>query len=138
MGMTYHTGFRSLRLGGYIQNFGVDSKYLNDTFKMPMIFRFGLAGEILGTTEDQNRLTMAVEVLHPSNYSERIHIGSEYAFKNRFIFRAGYKCNYDLGGLTLGLGLRHPANERAMGVDISYTDYGDLNSVLRFTMNATF
>lgn len=41
LGMLYPTGFRSFRLGGYVHNFGVDSRYIGDSFKMPMVFRLG-------------------------------------------------------------------------------------------------
>lgn len=138
IGMLYFTEFGSMRIGGSIQNFGVDSEYLDDTFKMPMIFRLGAAGELLGSMEATHRLTLAVEALHPSNYTERLHIGSEYAFRNTVFLRGGYKFNYDEGGITAGLGFRWPSNQYTARIDISYTDFGLLGSVLRFGLNASF
>lgn len=136
MGMMYHTGFRSLRIGGYIQHFGVDAKYFDDTFKMPMVFKLGAATEIFGTVKATNYLTLAIEALHPSNYTERIHIGTEYGFQNHLFLRAGYKFNYDLGGLCGGLGLKWTSAGHSLGIDVSYSDFGVLNSVIRFSLSA--
>ena len=138
VGMLYFTEFGSMRLGGYIQNFGVDATYLSESFKMPMLFRLGVAGEVLGDFESNHRLTLAVEAIHPSNYTERVHIGAEYAFQNIVMLRSGYKFNYDEGGFTAGLGLQWPSEGYKTRVDISYTDFGLLGSVLRFGLNATF
>lgn len=138
MGMLYFTEFGSLRIGGSIQNFGVDSEYLDDTFKMPMIFRLGVAGELLGSYESTHRLTLAAEALHPSNYTERLHFGTEYAFRNTVFLRTGYKFNYDEGGLTAGLGFCWPSDSYKARIDMSYTDFGLLGSVLRFGLNASF
>lgn len=45
-GILYYTGLGSLRLGAMIQNFGVDTKYKNEPFKMPSNLKLGLAGEL--------------------------------------------------------------------------------------------
>jgi len=138
MGMVYRTGFRSLRLGGYIQNFGVDSKYVGDTFKMPIIFRLGIAMEVLGSPDSPTRLTLALDALHPSDYSERLHAGAEYWFQNFIALRGGYKFNYDDESYTTGIGLRWRQQQTSWGIDISYTDYGRLGSVLRFGLSGNF
>lgn len=138
LGMVYRTQFQSLRLGGYIQNFGVDSKYVGDTFKMPMIFRLGLALEIFGNLAAPNRLTLALEALHPSDYTERLHLGGECWLQNLVALRFGYKFNYDEEGLTAGIGLKWQANQKIIGIDLAYTDYGRLDSVVRLTTSAGF
>ncbi len=137
-GMVYRTGFRSLRIGGYVQNFGVDSKYIGDTFKMPTVFRLGVATEVLGNAETPTRLTLAVEALHPSDYTERLHLGGEYWLQNFLALRGGYKLNYDEEGWTAGAGLKWQTHGRTVGLDLAYTDYGRLASVSRFTFVAAF
>ncbi|NOX87739.1 MAG: PorV/PorQ family protein [Calditrichaeota bacterium] len=132
MGMVYQTQFRSFRLGGYIQNFGVDAKYIGDSFKMPMIFRLGGAMEVIGDRQSPTRLTIALDALHPSDYSERLHIGGEFWLRNTLCLRAGYKFNYDEEGLTTGAGLRWKWQKYSFAMDMGYTDYGRLGSVLRF------
>ncbi|MGQ9560803.1 MAG: PorV/PorQ family protein [Candidatus Oleimicrobiaceae bacterium] len=137
-GMVYLTGWRSLRIGGYVQSFGVDSKYIGDTFKMPTIFRLGVASEVLGSTDGPTRLTLTAEALHPSDYTERLHLGGEYWFQNFLAVRGGYKCNYDEEGWTAGVGLRWKTGGGALGLDMAYTGYGRLGSVSRFTLIASF
>ena len=138
IGMVYLTRFRTLRIGGYIQNFGVDSKYIGDTFKMPMIFRLGATMELLGDTNTPNRLTVAVDALHPSDYSERLHVGAEGWLQNLIALRVGYKFNYDEEGLTAGLGIKWKMSQNQLALDLAYTDYSRLESVLRVSLNAQF
>jgi len=132
LGMVYQTRFRSFRLGGYIQNFGVDAKYIGDSFKMPMIFRLGCAMEVWGNQNTANRLTLAIDALHPSDYSERLHVGSELLLHHSLLLRFGYKFNYDEEGLTAGAGLRWQWQDYDFALDAGYTDFGRLGSVLRF------
>ncbi len=138
LGMMYHTGFHSLRIGGYIQNFGVDSEYFDDNFKMPMIFRLGAAAEIFGAIGQRHRLTLATEALHPSNYSERLHVGLEYCFIRKVFLRGGYKFNYDLGGFSAGAGIRWPSSRFNLQLDGAYSDFAELGSVLRFGLNVRY
>ncbi|MCD6377009.1 MAG: PorV/PorQ family protein [Caldisericaceae bacterium] len=135
MGMVYQTRFRTFRLGGYIQNFGIDAKYIGDSFKMPMIFRLGCAMELFGNQKTADRLTIAVDALHPSDFSERLHIGSELLLRKVLLLRAGYKFNYDEEGLTAGAGLRWAWQQYGFSLDMGYTDFGRLGSVLRFGLS---
>ncbi len=138
LGMVYSTGFRSLRLGGYLQNFGVDSRYIGDSFKMPMVFRLGAAMELLGRPGSAYCLILAADALHPSDYSERLHAGTELWLANVVAIRAGYKFNYDEDGLTTGCGLRKRTDHGSVGFDLAYTDYRRLQSVLRMSFCAEF
>jgi hypothetical protein len=138
IGMVYYTNFHSLRIGGYIQNFGVDSKYIGDTFKMPTIFRLGAAAEIIGDIDSPTRFTLLLDALHPSDYTERINLGMEMWVKNVLAIRGGYKFNYNEEGLTLGLGMKWRTSSipfQQISFDLSYTDYGRLEYVSRFSFN---
>jgi opacity protein-like surface antigen len=138
IGVIYCTQFHSLRIGGYIQNFGVDSKYIGDTFKMPTTFRLGAAAELVGDPNAPTRLTLSVDALHPSDYTERLNVGTEYWIQNILALRAGYKFNYDEEGWTLGMGLKWKPNQNILNIDIAYTYYGRLESVSRFSTNIAF
>lgn len=138
LGMVYTTGFRSLRLGGYVQNFGVDSRYIGDSFKMPMVFRLGAAMELLGSTSSQYRLTLAADALHPSDYSERLHVGAECWLADLVALRTGYKFNYDEEGLALGFGVKKRTGRGLLCFDLAHTDYHRLQSVLRVSFSAEF
>ena len=44
IGTIYHTGWRDLRLGFALQHFGPDMKFINKTFRTPLLFRVGATG----------------------------------------------------------------------------------------------
>jgi hypothetical protein len=40
-GVIYNTGFNSLKIAATFQNFGVETKFINDVFKMPTVLKLG-------------------------------------------------------------------------------------------------
>ncbi|MCD6099463.1 MAG: PorV/PorQ family protein [Candidatus Marinimicrobia bacterium] len=138
VGMIYLSRNERFRIGGYMQNFGVDTKYIGDSFKMPMIFRLGVSGELLGKINTPSRLTVAVDAIHPSDYSERLNVGLEYCFKSRLFLRGGYKFNYDEEGWTAGFGTLLSSKSGLVNVDVSYACFGRLGNVTRVSVNIGF
>jgi hypothetical protein len=138
VGIIYFTGFRSLRIAGVIQNFGVDSKYIGDTFKMPSVFKLGIAGEILGEHNTPTRLSISVEALHPSDSPEKLNFGVEYTFKNFLSLRGGYKFNYDEENFTFGFGLAGFNIGVPVNFDFAFVNFSRLGSVLRIGIGAEF
>ncbi len=147
-GMIYFTGFRSLRIAGGIQNLGVDARFSGalsnggtlegDNFSMPVCLKLSAAMEVIGTYDSPTRLTLAVEGLHPSDYPERVNVGTEFWYKDLFAIRGGYKFNYDEEGLTAGIGLNGKPFGYPDEFDVSYTDYGRLGYVVRFSLSLRF
>ncbi len=129
-GMVYNTGFHTLRIGGVVRNFGVDAKYLEGLFKMPTEFRLGASMDVFGDETSMNRITAAVEAVHPSDNNERVNAGIEYWFDNVIALRAGRKWNYDEEKWTAGAGLRW----YKLMFDAAYADYGRLGAVVRLTL----
>ena len=150
IGTQYLTGFRSLRMGLAIQNFGpeltpagkfqdiigFDSKTqtysVADTagfksYQMPMTFRAGIAMEVLERPGHVS--TVAADVLHPSDNVERIHLGVEYMLLNVLALRGGYVVNADAQRFTLGTGL----DLGVVSFDYAYLDYGIISSVQTFS-----
>lgn len=144
-GMIYFTGFRSLRIAGGIQDLGVDARFNGplaggsslegDNFSMPVCLKLSAAMEVIGTYDSPTRLTLAVEGLHPSDYPERINVGTEFWYMNMIALRAGYKFNYDEEGLTAGIGLNGKPFGYPDEFDVSYTAYGRLGYVVRFSLS---
>jgi hypothetical protein len=132
-GMLYYTGLGSLRIAAAVQNFGTNSKFINDEFKMPAVFRLGAAGELIGGYESEYRLTLITEALHPNNADERVNVGAELSWKNIFTIRGGYKFFYDEETFSVGLGL-NPQMDIPMNFDFAYADYGRLGNILRFSL----
>jgi len=119
-GVHYNTGWRGLRLGMSIVNFGPDlsfsgdlldftrdpgyewpwtreelpGTYLTETFPLPVIFRFGLAYDFLRT--DNSYLAGAIDLNHYNDVNEKVNIGLEYSIKPLY-FRGGYILNADAG-----------------------------------------
>lgn len=138
VGVLYFTGFRSLRIAGAIQNFGVDSKYIGDSFKMPVMFKLGIAGEIIGEYNQPTKLSLMIEALHPSDSPEKLNLGIEYSYKNFLSLRGGYKLNYDEENFTLGLGLNGSSARIPVNLDFSYLNFNRLGSVVRVGVGIEF
>lgn len=136
-GMLYDTGFRSLRIGALLQNFGTDARYVEDPFRMPVSFRLSTAMEVLGRADAPNRLTVSAEALHTNNSQQRLHVGAEYAVVPAVALRGGYKLGYDEESFALGLGLQVPGRSR-LAFDVSYLPVHRLGTTLGFGLRAAW
>jgi hypothetical protein len=67
IGFLYQTGFSSLRIGAFLQNFGLESKYAEEKFKMPQQLRLGISGEVWGSMASPNHITLLAEAVHPND-----------------------------------------------------------------------
>jgi hypothetical protein len=104
---------------------------------MPIVFRLG--SSIKMVERGPHAALAAVEFSHPPDNAERGNFGSEYAFKDFFFLRGGYKFNYDSEGLTGGAGVKFPASTAATArLDYSWTDFETLGSVHRFSAELSF
>ena len=117
-GVHYNTGWRNLRLGMSIVNFGPDLKYsggllnfthdpnwswpwtreaipgtyLTETFPLPVTFRFGMAYDFFHT--DNTYLTAALDLNHFNDVNEKVNFGLEYRY-SVVSLRGGYILNTD-------------------------------------------
>jgi len=157
VGTLYRTPFNDLIISAAIFNFGgamklegrdlqfnddpndnintgpnnIPAAYSTDEFALPLMFRFGLAMDIVQSR--YIRLSAAVDAIHPNDNSEYLNLGSEFAFDELVFLRIGYRqlfMNNSEGGLTFGAGLKYYFNDN-FGVFINYAfaDYGRLKSV---------
>ncbi len=132
-GVLYYTGLGSFRIAVTIQNFGTNTKFINDEFKMPSMLRLGVAGEILGDFNSEYRITLLGEALHPNDGEEKVNIGTELSWQNILTLRAGYKFFYDEESYSFGVGL-NPKLTVPMTFDFAFADYGRLGNILRLTL----
>lgn len=140
-GIRYETGFRTIQIASSVQNFGPDVKYAVESYPVPLLFRVGIAADLVGqnglflTGRDDNQLRAAVDIFHPNDYAQQIHYGIEYEFAHILSIRGGYKFFYDNDGLTLGAGLQHGLGDLGLAVDYSYGSMGTyLDKVQRISM----
>lgn len=132
-GVLYYTGLGSLRIAASLQNFGTNSKFIADEFKMPIMLRLGAAAEVLGDKNSDYRITLIAEALHPTDADERINFGTEISWNEMVTLRAGYKFFYDEESFSIGFGL-NPKLSIPFSTDFSFADYGRLGNILRFTL----
>lgn len=137
IGAIYETGFRHLQIAVAAQHFGPDIKMLRDTFRMPLLFKLGMADDIFYT--ENNRLTLVVDLIHPTDNTERMSFGMEYGFFDWVFLRGGYRLNSDLGEWSFGGGLQQSLIGVEGSLDYSYTDFGEImGSVNRLSVSFNF
>jgi hypothetical protein len=124
-------------------NYQVDTRLKTESWPLPLNFRVGIAMDIAGPGDSffrmgNNRLTLAVDGVHPNDNVERVNLGSEYAWNETIFARAGYKINYDLEKWTFGGGLKFDFGPHIMHFDVALVDFGDLGKVTRFSAEMSF
>jgi hypothetical protein len=136
-GLTFDTGYRSLKLAAVIRHFGREIKYVDKSYPMPQTFTLGISGNLLSPSQfllfpsEDHRLLLSYDLSHPRDYDQQHHLGAEYSFREVIFLRAGYKFNYDEEGLTLGFGLK----AGRLRFDYSYAQFGEyFHSVHRFSI----
>ncbi|MEO0074693.1 MAG: PorV/PorQ family protein [candidate division WOR-3 bacterium] len=156
LGLLYHTGFKSLRIGAAVTNFGSSmaytglavefqdtsyqikprARYVTTANPLPTTFRFGIAYDLIDMPD--NTLTFALDVLHPNDINETVNFGFEYIFRKIFFLRSGYILNTDLKyseamkyqtGLSAGAGFMTDLTPGVtLRIDYCYRDMGFLKA----------
>jgi hypothetical protein len=148
VGSIYAIGWRNVRLGMSITNFGpplspsgtfvapggVQSDY--GSYSLPTIFKFGVADDLLATHD--LRLTGDFELNHPADAVESFHLGGELLLRNLLALRGGYDFTSDLPGLALGAGFRGSTGPVYTLLDYAYRDGGDLGPVHVLSLGVNF
>lgn len=137
IGTIYKTGFRNLQLGFAFQHYGPDMKIADLLFRTPLLFRVSAVDDVFRWKNQ--RLTLAAELIHPTDNNEIINIGLEYELLNMIALRGGYRVNVDEGNLSFGFGINPPA---VIGVgthfDYSMVSFGNIfGEIHQFTLSFT-
>lgn len=165
IGTLFISPFNDLRIGFSISNFGtkmrmtgddllvqvdidptisgnnetINAKLETDEFDLPLLFRFGLAMDVLRTAS--NRVTLSADALHPNDNAESVNVGGEYQFQNLIALRGGYRSLFlpdSEEGFTAGAGLNYRFPGFGFRVDYAYEDFGRLNNIQKFTIQLQF
>jgi hypothetical protein len=140
LGFLYDTGYRSVRIGASMQNFGPNVRYALESNPVPLSLRVGIAANLIGTealldTDDDVRLSAAFELFQPNDYAQQAHAGMELVFGETIALRVGSKFGYDADGFTMGLGVRRPMAGVGFTFDYSFASLRyQLGSVHRLSM----
>ena len=119
----------------------INALYETDQFPLPLIFRVGIAGELLES--EKTRLSFGLDALHPNDNTESMNAGLEFAYAETFFLRSGYATLFRDAteeGLTLGGGIyyRLGKSNTKLKLDYSYTDFGRFDFIQRLTIGLRF
>ncbi len=136
IGAYYNTGFRSLRIGFAITNFGPDAKFITEDAQIPINFHFGLAYDFLEAYP--HNLVLALDGSHPNDNVERYDVGMEYAYNDMFFLRSGYQFEYDAQSYAFGGGAKIPLGFSTTALDYAYQDLDRLGNCHRISLTIEF
>ncbi|MFA7289069.1 MAG: PorV/PorQ family protein [Melioribacteraceae bacterium] len=166
MGVTYVTPFDGIVLAMSISNFGTKMKldgtsslvlydpdqnssgnngnipsYLQtDEWELPLNFRVGLAYDLIKS--DMHKFLIAVDAMHPSDDYESVNIGGEYTFNDMISLRGGMKSIFlqdSEESFAVGVGIKQMLlGNLTFKIDYSYSDFGRLKDVQKFSLTIMF
>jgi opacity protein-like surface antigen len=118
----------------------VNAQYEMGQFDLPLMFRVGISTDAI--RDDNSRLTLAVDAVHPNDNTEYMNSGVEYTWGNLVSVRAGYKSAFERGGeqgLTVGGGLEYAMSSTlSILADYAYQDFGRLKAVHYFSVSVKY
>jgi len=118
----------------------INSDIQLDAFELPLMFRFGVSVDAVKSNE--NRVTLAVDAVHPNDNSEYLNTGLEYTWQEIVFIRGGYKNLFEKDGeqgLTLGFGINYRIIEAfRIKLDYAYQEFGRLKNVQYFSLGVRF
>ena len=124
-------------------NFNPDARLTAQEYPLPLIFRVGLAMDVVGGTDpviqsEDYRLTFATEGTHLNDNNERFNIGSEISWTETVFVRGGYKINYDTEKWALGMGVKIPIGNQNVIFDYAFVEFENLGNVSQFSVGLSF
>ncbi|MBP7461443.1 MAG: PorV/PorQ family protein [Candidatus Delongbacteria bacterium] len=160
IGTLFITQWHGLRLGASLYNFGTAMKMQGqdlmiyydpdatktgnndkiisyqgtDEWELPMNFQAGLAVNVV--ERSYHRLSLSVDLLHPSNNSESINAGLEYGLNRLVFLRCGWASAFQKDseeGATFGAGLKKRLGGSYLVIDYAYSDFSRLENTQRFS-----
>ena len=159
VGTYYWTGLGSARFAVVVTNFGGDvspsgtvTEFNGQTvnsfqsFSPPTQFKIGFAMEPY--QDEQQHVTTSLELNHPNDNAENLHLGVEYQWHQWLWLRTGLKRTIGerlLGGdntsandYTAGFGVAVPTSVTNVHLDYAYANFNALGSVHRISVAFSF
>jgi hypothetical protein len=159
LGGMLHTGFKGMRLGIMMSNFGgklklsgrdlivrsndASANLSTESWPLPISFRIGLAMDLMGLKEglvlrESQRLTLLVDGYNVNDAPESMGIGLEYSWNEYFSLRSGYRINHDTEGFSAGMGVFFPVQSWMIQADYGLSNMADLGYVQRIGLGIRF
>lgn len=165
IGTLFTTNFYGLRIGASLTNFGIDmrmkgedlfvyhdidqtqlgnndkifAELQTDSWPLPLTFQVGVAMELMNNSI--HRLTIALDAVQPTDNTESMNIGIEYAMREWAFLRAGYHSLFlqdSEEGLTLGAGISLQYAKIPLRLDYSFSEFGQLKDIQWFSAGIVF
>jgi hypothetical protein len=159
IGTYYWTGLGSSRFAVVVSNFGSDVSPSGEvtafsgeklgsfqSFSPPTQFKIGFAMEPLQT--ENSHVTTSLELNHPNDNAENVHIGIEYQWEQWLWLRTGVKRtigeplfgrdNSSSNDVTFGLGIATMVSSNRVNVDYAFANYNTLGGVHRVSVGFSF
>jgi hypothetical protein len=126
-GLMYQMDWKNLMIAMSARNFSESLKYAEEQFELPLTFRMGVSADMA------ENLSVSFVNERPRDYFTTYRVGVEYSLMDMLDIRAGFVTPSDEAGVNLGVGFKLAG----LGVDVSYTDFGVFDSVMRFGVQYT-
>ncbi len=161
IGTLYQIGFRDLRLGMSVTNFGGDLTFEGrdlgvdydanssisterllpaqiqaEGYPLPLHFQVGLS--MSPYISDELSVLLATDVIHPNDNDELVCAGIEATIMQCLSVRGGYRFGDDTARWSVGVGASVPAGSLHVGFDYAFVSYDLLPSVHRFGVALEF
>jgi len=136
VGTLYNTGFRGFKIAMAISNFGPDLKFIQQSYPLPMSFKFGGSMDVI--SRGSHKATIGLEGSHPNDNLEKFNGGVEYWYNNLLALRVGKRFANDTGGFCAGSGLKIDLSGLKLGFDYAYHDFGHLDQIHRLSASVKF
>lgn len=136
IGTLYDVAILRTRLGISVNNLGRDLTYLNETYSLPTVLRFGARTSVF--EEEGSKLYLALQIGRPNDSDEQYNVGGEYIVFETLSFRGGYRFNYDAENWSAGLGMDLKSLGLLGHVDYAYTNYNTLPATHMFSLELGF
>lgn len=159
LGTYYWTGLGSSRFAVVVSNFGADVTPSGEateyggtkvssfqSFSPPTQFKIGFAMDPMES--DNQKVTTSIELNHPNDNSENLHVGVEYQWEKWLWLRTGVKRtlgeplfardNSSSNDVTAGLGVAVPVLDETVMLDYAFANYNTLGSVHRISLGISF
>jgi hypothetical protein len=158
LGTYYWTGIGSTRFAVVVSNFGADvapsgsiTEFSGATvssfqsFSPPTQFKLGFAFEPMQSEHQQ--VTTSVELNHPNDNAENVHVGVEYQWEKWLWLRAGVKRtigeplfgrdNTSSSDFTIGIGVASPIAEKMFNFDYAFQNFNSLGAIHRISLGVS-
>jgi len=111
-----------------------------DQFDLPLVFRFGLATDIIKM--EDHVLSLGIDAIHPNDHTEYINTGLEYAWNDLLFLRGGYNSLFEEDsekGFTFGFGINYKIGSfLGLKFDYAYQAFGRLNNIQYLSVGVKF